>query len=94
MKVENKAYICWIAFLALFTVCSFIIGTCSGQSNLVEIGNASGHGTHTMEVSGINISNMSMDETMVLFGPRHNFNVSKEGVLTLENNTRYQIKEA
>lgn len=92
MKFENKIYVCWITFLALFVVGSFILGTCSCQAScLVDVSNSSGHGMHITEISGVSIKNMTVEESMFLLGPGHNLNVSKDGILTMQNGTTWKI---
>ena len=72
-----------------FVITVFIITTMCQAAELFKMGND----TNIMQISGVNIENMTIEESMVLLGPGHNFNVSKDGILTMENGTRWKIND-
>lgn len=79
-----------MAWYCLVAFCGAVIGTVLMLMPVhgVELsisGNCSGIGSHVMEVEGVHLENMTV------LGPAHNFNVSRDGLLTFENGSTWQI---
>lgn len=82
----------WLAVLAMwFGIPSAACLIMPGHSVcLEETMNATGQGYHSLEVLP-DISNLNKEEAMVLLGPAHNFNVSKEGLITFKNGSTWAM---
>ena len=55
-------------------------------------GACEGNGSHIMEVSGVFIGNMTTPEAIYVLGPGHNMNITRNGLITFENGSQWQVR--
>jgi len=65
----------------------------AGAVELMTVcGNSSGNGTYITVIEGISLENLTFQEALTVLGPAHNFNISRDGLLTFQNGSTWSIK--
>jgi hypothetical protein len=85
-----RPFLIFIACLALYFGMLSILAMVAGAVSLEITGNATGIGTHTLEVLP-DLANLTTEEATFLLGPGHNYNVTRGGLVTFQNGSSWQI---
>lgn len=91
-RQQNVILLVWYVFLAFCVAGVFLLTHASGAELSIS-GNCSGTGAHVMEVEGVHLENLTVQEAMYVLGPAHNFNITRDGLLTFENGSSWHIVE-
>ena len=82
----------YIALACILGLTVAVLGTLAQAASLEISGNSTGTGSHVMEIEGVSIQNMTTQEAIYVLGPGHNMNITRNGLVTFENGSQWQVR--